>query len=151
MTRHADNEGMSERGRDEHVPDDDELRALLGEDVASSFDELAVDGHGVLRNITDWRFDRAEAPGPITPVHILDVPPAVRGRRLISVDPESGRTRYDLRAASDVFEDSEGQWVKVVEEWRYFVWLVMSETSRPAVCPRAKAYPLVNLWVDPTT
>lgn len=133
----------------EGIPDDDELRTLLGEEVAAAFEDLALDGHGTLRDITDWRIKRAGPPPDIRLVRVEDVG-QVMGRRLIYVDPDEGPV-YNHRAASEVFTDSEGQWVKIVEEWRYFAWLALPEGKRPPICPRSKVYSLVNLWVDPTS
>jgi hypothetical protein len=133
----------------EHVPTDEELRTLLGEDFAAAFEELAIDGHGVLRNITDWQVRRAGPPPGPAPLRLLDAG-EVTGRRVIYVDPDAGPI-YHQRAASEVFEDTEGQWVKVVEEWRWQAWLAIPADRRPAECPRAKIYSLTNLWLDPTS
>jgi len=130
------------------IPDDEEFRALLGE-VGDALDELAVDGHGVLRNVTDWRFDIAPKPDPIELVHISDLG-SVAGKRLVFARPAGG-TKTNLRAASEVFEDNQGQWVRVVNEAAYFAWLAQPADQRPEFCPRSRVWSLENIWVDPTS
>jgi hypothetical protein len=127
---------------------DAEFAELLG-DVADDLSELAVDGHGRLVNITDWREARAPKPPPVDLVHISDVG-SVLGKRLVYAS-QNGRVRYNLRAASEVYEDTEGRWVRLALEHDYFRWINTPESERSRWCPNCKAMSLVNLWVDPTS
>jgi hypothetical protein len=109
--------------------------------------DIVVDGRGVARDAAGARRKSYGPPpdkGP--PPHVLDVP-AVTGRRLILMT-ENGPI-YDCRAASEVFADESGTWIKVVEEWRWYAWREMPEPTRPPSCPRARAWSTTNIWVEP--
>lgn len=88
---------------------------------------------------------RYPPPPPLTPRHVLDVP-SVIGRRLILMTPDG--PKRDYRAASDVIIDDSGSHIRVVEEWRWYAWLAMDESTRPASCPRARAWSATNVWVE---
>lgn len=79
------------------------------------------------------------------PVHVLDAP-TVEGRRVILMTPDG--PLYDYRAASEVFSDDAGTWIKVVQEWRWYAWQEMPAATRPATCPRARAWSTTNVWVE---
>ena len=79
------------------------------------------------------------------PQHVMDVP-SVEGRRVILMTPAG--PLYDYRAASEVFTDDSGSWIKIVQEWRWYAWREMPEASRPEACPRARAWSTTNVWLD---
>lgn len=108
--------------------------------------EVVVDGHGVPRDVTSARRRFYGPPPPPRPArHVLDLP-SVLGRRLILVY-EQGPV-YDVRAASEVWTDESGSWVKVVDEWRWYAYLEADPAARPSSCPRAVAWATTNVWVE---
>lgn len=59
--------------------------------------------------------------------------------------------RYDLRCASEVFEDSGGLYVHVVSEAQWYRWLEVDEAHRPPMIPRATCIPARHVWVATST
>jgi hypothetical protein len=127
------------------VPDDAELAALLGADFGDEVKDLAVDGHGVVHDMSSARRKQHRQPPPVVAVPVVDVA-SVYGCRVVH-QKESGPV-YDLRAVSEVFTDAAGSWIKVVPEWRWYAWIASPESSRPQTCPRATALPTLNVWVE---
>jgi hypothetical protein len=132
------------RSDDPAANPNDELRELLGEDY-DELDRFAVDGRGILHDLTSARLKRYPQPAPIVPIPVVDSP-NVLGSRVICVNQRG--PIYDLRAASDVFTDESGTWVRIVSERRWYAWLEESPESRGAACPRAVAWPAANVWVE---
>jgi hypothetical protein len=127
------------------VPSDAELAELLGDDFGGEAEHLALDGHGVLHDLSSARRKKFPQPPAVVAVPVEDVA-SVYGRRVVH-QREDGPV-YDLRAASEVFTDSSGSWIKVVREWRWYAWLATPKQSRPQICPRAIALATLNVWVE---
>lgn len=105
-----------------------------------------IDDDGRLRDLTDVRRKSyGPPPPPRAPRHVTDAA-SVKGRRLILMKADG--PVYDVRAASEVWSDDAGQWIAVVEEWRWYAWVQADLESRPASCPRSVAHPVVNVWVE---
>lgn len=108
--------------------------------------EIVVDADGVPRDVTSARRRfYGPPPPPRPPQHVLDVP-TVLGRRLILMYDDG--PVHDVRAASEVWTDDSGTWIKVVEEWRWYAYLESDPTTRPPSCPRAIAWATTNVWVE---
>lgn len=75
----------------------------------------------------------------------MDVP-TVDGQRVVLMTPAG--PLYDYRAASEVFSDDSGTWIKVVQEWRWYAWREMPDAVRPSSCPRSRAWSTTNVWVE---
>src|SRR5687767_1086881 len=103
-------------GDGDRVPDDAELAAALGDDLGSELKDFAADGRGVVHDLSSARRKAFGQPPPVLAIPVVDVP-SVLGRRVVCVN-EHGPI-YDRRAASEVFTDDSGSWIKVVEEWRW--------------------------------
>jgi hypothetical protein len=127
------------------VPSDAELAELLGGDFGEDAKDLALDGHGVVHDLSSARRKKFPQPPAVIAVPVDDVA-SVYGRRVVH-QKEDGPV-YDLRAASEVFTDSSGSWIKVVREWRWYAWLATPAAARPEVCPRAIALATLNVWVE---
>jgi hypothetical protein len=111
------------------------------------WDSLAFDPSGELRDLSNTQrvFWGPPPPAP-APVHVTE-PESVIGRRLILVQ-ERGPV-YDLCAASEVWTDGSGSWIKIVEDWRWHTWAnTPAYRDRTPQCPRAVAHPTVNVWVE---
>jgi hypothetical protein len=98
----------------ERIPREGETRDEL------DWDSLAFDPSGELRDLSNTQrvFWGPPPPAP-APVHVTELE-SVLGRRLILVQ-ESGPV-YDLCAASEVWTDDSGSWIKIVEDWRWHTW-----------------------------
>jgi hypothetical protein len=55
---------------------------------------------------------------------------------------------YDLRLASEVFEDAGGWYVHVVGEDQWWAWLSMPADQRPNRPPRGVCWPTRYVWVE---
>jgi hypothetical protein len=112
-----------------------------------AFEALTAD----LRDPADVRYKQYPRPS-LELVSVLDLP-SVIGKRLVVVarSKQSGKpaSYSNLRAASEVFTDDAGSWIRIAEEWRWYMWVALPEDRRPPMCPRSKARPTVNVWVDP--
>ncbi len=55
---------------------------------------------------------------------------------------------YDLRLASEVFEDAGGWYVHLVAEDQWWDWVAIPENQRPPRPPRAVCWPARYVWVE---
>jgi hypothetical protein len=132
-------------GSPDHIPDDEELASLIGDDLGSDLQETYLDGERVYVDLSTFRRRSYGSPPAPRPVPVVDVP-SVYGRRLIHMTADG--PVYDLRAVSEVFTDSAGSWVRQVREAQWYAWLLTPRDQRPSTCPRAVALPTLNVWVE---
>jgi hypothetical protein len=108
----------------------------------------AFDGRGNLFDL--GRPTEIETYGPPPPLRWMspvDLPQIVGLRCAVA-----GRRRvvYDLRCASEVFEDSGGLFVNVVDEDQWYRWLNVDDSRRPERIPRATCVGARHVWIEVT-
>lgn len=106
----------------------------------------AFDGHGKLYDLSQPMEVETYGPPPtlrwVAPVDL----PQILGLRCA----RAGRRRvvYDLRCASEVFEDAGGLYVNVVDEAQWYRWLEVDDSRRPERIPRATCVGARHLWIE---
>jgi len=112
----------------------------------STGSDWVFDGHGNLYDVSQPQDVETYGPPPVlrwlSPVDL----PQIFGLRCA----RAGRQRvvYDLRCASEVFEDSGGLYVNVVDEAQWYRWLEVDEDRRPERIPRATCVGARHLWIE---
>nr|WP_294694226.1 hypothetical protein [uncultured Friedmanniella sp.] len=112
----------------------------------SEWDDLAFDEGGRLIDVGGpLEFASFGPPPPVTWVAVMDLA-EVFGRRAAVVN--SRGPAYDLRLASDAFEDAGGWYIHLVGEDQWWEWLSMPEQQRPPRPTRAVCWPTRYVWVE---
>lgn len=115
---------------------------------ASKWENLVFDDDGRLIDLGGpLEFVDFGPPPPVVWVAVMDLA-NVFGRRVAVV---SGEPTYDLRLASDVFEDAGGWYVHVIGEDQWWEWVSIPEDQRPARPRRAVCMPARYVWVEVRT
>jgi hypothetical protein len=113
---------------------------------ASRWEDLSFDEEGRLIDVAGpLEFANFGPPPPITWTPVMDVADAL-GRRAAAVN--SRGPIYDLRLASEVFEDAGGWYVHLVGEDQWWDWLTIPASSRPDRPARAVCWPTRYVWVE---
>ncbi|HET9872960.1 MAG TPA: hypothetical protein VFP89_10250 [Propionibacteriaceae bacterium] len=113
---------------------------------ASKWENLAFDSTGRLVDLGGpLEFVDFGPPPAVSWVPAMDFG-EVFGRRAAVVFA-SGPV-YDLRLASDVFEDAGGWYVHVVGEHQWWEWASVRHEERPRRPPRAVCWPARYVWVE---
>lgn len=108
--------------------------------------DWAFDGHGNLYDLSQPTEIETYGPPPdLRWVAPLDLP-QIFGLRCARAGRRS--VVYDLRCASEVFEDSGGLFVNVVDESQWYRWLDVPESRRPERIPRATCVGARHLWIE---
>lgn len=112
----------------------------------SKWEDLAFDENGRLIDTAGpVEFVYFGPPPAVTWVGVMDLP-EVFGRRAATVN--SRGPLYDVRIASEVFEDAGGWYIHLVSEDQWWAWLSTPESTRPARPPRAVCWPTRYVWVE---
>ena len=112
----------------------------------SRWEDLTFDANGRLVDLAGAvEFVDFGPPPPITWVSVRDVPDAF-GRRAATFN--SVGAVYDLRVASDVFEDAGGWYVHLIGEDQWWDWLSEPAATRPDRPTRAVCWPTRYVWVE---
>jgi hypothetical protein len=109
------------------------------EDSAFDKDGRLIDLNGLVE------FRAFGPPPPITFTPVMDLP-EVFGKRAAIMNSE-GPT-YDLRIASEVFEDAGGWYVHLIGEDQWWAWLDTPEASRPERPPKAVCWATRYVWIE---
>src|SRR4051794_9959159 len=105
----------------------------------SRWEDLAFDDQGRLVDLNGpLEYVDFGPPPPVGWVPVMDLPDAF-GRRAATLHSQ-GPT-YDLRVASEVFEDAGGWYVHLVGDDQWWEWLKQPQDSRPARPPHAVCWP----------
>ena len=115
------------------------------DDYRDPLAQLQFDAFGRLVDLDEMEVERYSAPPPVRWVPVDDLP-YVQGMR-VAINSRKGPV-YDLRAATEVFDDGSGRFVNVVEEWRFFSWHHMPPAERPPLVPRATCLPTRLVWAE---
>jgi hypothetical protein len=112
----------------------------------SKWEDLAFDENGRLIDTAGpVEFVYFGPPPPVTWVAVMDLT-EVFGCRAATLD--SRGPTYDLRLASEAFEDGGGWYIHLVGEDQWWDWLSTPESIRPARPPRAVCWPTRHVWVE---
>lgn len=112
----------------------------------SQWDNLAFDDKDRLVDLAGpLEFVEFGPPPPVVWVPVMDLA-EVFGRR-VAVVKALGPT-YDLRLASDVFEDAGGWYAHVIGEDQWWEWVAIAEGDRPARPSRAVCVQARYIWVE---
>lgn len=115
-------------------------------DGPSEWENLAFDNDGRLVDTGGpVEFVDFGPPPATTWVAVMDLA-EVFGRRAAVLN--SRGPVYDLRLASEAFEDAGGWYVHLVGEDQWWEWLSVPESQRPARPPRAVCWPTRYVWVE---
>ncbi|GAA3689436.1 hypothetical protein GCM10022204_00150 [Microlunatus aurantiacus] len=108
--------------------------------------DWVFDGHGNLFDLSQAQEVETYGPPPILRWLSSSDLPQVLGLRCAF----AGRNRivYDLRCASEVFEDSGGLYVNVVDEAQWYRWLDVDDSRRPERIPRATCVGARHVWIE---
>lgn len=118
----------------------------MNTDTSDDGPDWAFDGHGNLYDLSQPTEIETYGPPPALRWVSAEDLPQIYGRRCA----RAGRRGvvYDLRCASEVFEDSGGLFVNVVEESQWYGWLGLDENRRPERIPRAICVGARHLWIE---
>lgn len=112
----------------------------------SRWEDLTFDEDGRLVDVAGpVEFVDFGPPPPITWTAVMDLA-EVFGRR--AAVRNSRGPLYDLRVASEVFEDAGGWYVHLVGEDQWWAWLAVPEADRPARPARAVCWPTRYVWAE---
>ena len=112
----------------------------------SRWEDLTFDRDGRLIDLAGpVEFVTFGPPPPVIWVGVMDLG-QVFGRRAATVN--SAGAMYDLRIASEVFEDAGGHYVHLVEEEQWWEWRAEPVTARPDRPARAVCWPTRYVWVE---
>lgn len=107
--------------------------------------QLQFDAFGRLVDLDEMELERYTAPPAVRWVPVDDLP-HVQGLR-VATNSRQG-PQYDMRAATDVFTDDTGNYVSIVEEWRWYLWHQLPAEERPTMVPRAICLPTRLVWAE---
>jgi hypothetical protein len=112
----------------------------------SRWEDLTFDDDGRLVDLNGPVEFAAFGPPPaISWTAVMDLP-EVFGRRAATMN--SRGPIYDLRVASEVFEDAGGWYVHLVGEDQWWEWLAIPESRRPHRPGRAVCWPTRYVWIE---
>lgn len=112
----------------------------------SHWEDLSFDEAGRLIDVNGPVEFAAFGPPPaISWIPVMDVA-APFGRR--AATRNSRGSIYDLRIASEVFEDAGGWYVHLVGEDQWWEWLAIPASSRPERPQRAVCWPTRYVWIE---
>ena len=112
----------------------------------SRWEDLAFDENGRLIDVGGpVEFANFGPPPPVAWTPVMDLTD-VFGRRVAVVN--SRGPVYDLRLASEVFEDAGGWYVHVVGEDQWWAWLSVPAAQRSPRPPHAVCWPARYVWVE---
>ena len=112
----------------------------------SRWEDLTFDESGRLVDLAGpVEFLAFGPPPPVTWVAVMDLA-EVFGRRAAVLN--SRGPVYDLRIASEAFEDAGGWYLHLVGEDQWWDWLRIPEDGRPARPARAVCWPTRYVWVE---
>lgn len=116
----------------------------------SRWEDMAFDEHGRLIDLNGpVEFVDFGPPPSITWTPVMDLPSAF-GHRAATMN--SHGPTYDLRIASEVFENAGGWYVHLVDEGQWWAWLALPDDDRPKRPGKAICWPTRYVWVqDPKT
>ena len=116
------------------------------EERPSRWDDLVFDENGRLVDVNGpLEYVDFGPPEPIQWVSVMDVPDAF-GRR--AATRNAFGVRYDLRIASDAFEDAGGWYVHLVGEDQWWEWQGLAQADRPDRPARAVCWPARYVWAE---
>jgi hypothetical protein len=119
---------------------------MTDEGKPSRWEDLTFDKDGRLIDLNGpVEFATFGPPPPITWIPVMDVADAF-GRR--AATRNSRGPIYDLRIASQVFEDSGGWYVHLVGEDQWWDWLAIPVLSRPERPGKAVCWPTRYVWIE---
>ena len=112
----------------------------------SKWEDLTFDADGRLVDLAGpVEFVKFGPPPPITWAAVMDLG-EVFGRR--AAVRNSQGSIYDLRIASEAFEDAGGWYVHLVGEDQWWAWLSIDEDHRPPRPARATCWPTRYVWAE---
>lgn len=111
--------------------------------------EWVFDGHGRLVELGSGKGVQSYGPPEPTRWVSVDDLASVIGLPVADCGPED--TAYDLRAASEVYEEGGSRWVNIVHQAQWWEWIGTPIGERPEHCPRAVARRSVHVWVEVRT
>ena len=112
----------------------------------SRWEDLTFDESGRLVDLAGpVEFLAFGPPPPVTWVAVMDLA-EVFGRRAAVLN--SRGPVYDLRIASEAFEDAGGWYLHLVGEDQWWDWLRIPEDERPGRPARAVCWPTRYVWVE---
>lgn len=115
-------------------------------DRESRWEDLTFDEAGRLVDLGGpVEFVAFGPPPPVTWVAVMDLA-EVFGRRAAVLN--SRGPVYDLRIASEAFEDAGGWYLHLVGEDQWWDWLRIPEDERPDRPARAVCWPTRYVWVE---
>jgi len=115
-------------------------------DHASKWENLAFDEQGRLVDLGGpLEFVDFGPPPGISWVPVMDFGQGF-GHRVAAFNSKG--PVYDLRLASEVFEDAGGWYVHIVGEDQWWDWLNINEEQRPPRPARATCWPARYVWVE---
>lgn len=118
----------------------------MTEESPSRWEDLAFDENGRLIDLNGpVEFVTFGPPPPITWTPVMDLP-TVFGLR--AATRNSKGSTYDLRIASEVFEDSGGWYVHLVGEDQWWAWRDLPEAQRPDRPGKAVCWPTRYVWAE---
>jgi hypothetical protein len=118
----------------------------MTDEQPSRWEDLAFDDQGRLVDLNGpLEFVDFGPPPPITWIPVMDLA-AVFGRRAATLNSQ-GPT-YDLRIASEAFEDAGGWYIHLVGDDQWWDWLKQSQDTRPARPPHAVCWPARYVWIE---
>lgn len=115
----------------------------------SRWEDLTFDEVGRLVDLNGpVEFTSFDPPPPITWTPVSDLV-QVFGRRAAVVNSKG--PIYDLRLASEVFDDAGGSYVHLVGDDQWWDWLSVPAKQRPSRPPKAVCWPTRYVWVESRT
>ncbi len=115
----------------------------------SRWEDLTFDENGRLIDLNGpLEFVAFGPPPPITWTPVMDLAD-VFGRRAATMS--SHGPTYDLRIASEVFQDAGGWYVHLIGEDQWWDWLALSDAERPERPRKAVCWPTRYVWAENRT
>ncbi|QDP95001.1 hypothetical protein FOE78_02900 [Microlunatus elymi] len=112
----------------------------------SRWEDLAFDENGRLVDVNGpVEFVEFGPPPPITWANVTDVP-NVFGRR--AATRNSNGPTFDLRIASEVFQDAGGWYVHLIGEDQWWDWLNQPAARRSERPGKAVCWPARYVWLE---
>ena len=112
----------------------------------SRWEDLTFDESGRLVDLAGAvEFVAFGPPPPVTWVAVMDLAEVFGARAAVL---NSRGPVYDLRIASEAFEDAGGWYLHLVGEDQWWDWLRIPEDERPARPARAVCWPTRYVWVE---